>query len=233
MARINVHKKVNPADFISISLSNDKMGLICSFSTPCITTCPINVPCIGVCYADCMEHRRKVVHESYLNNLDMMLKYPKDVENAIVDYIDNELYTLRYFRFNVAGDVEVGDATYIHLIMNVVKRCPNTKFLVYTKSKMWNRYKKLPKNLSLVYSYWEDWSFSNPYNRPTSNVMPEPDEEHMEEATKGKLICRNCLNKEIKCDSCHICWNLKPGQNVWFFAHGTHKNRVKGNSKNK
>ena len=214
----------NNQNYISVSISNRKLGnTILSFSTPSIVTCPKNVPCYKGCYAASLEHLRPNLHNSLTNNLESLLHHTEEVKQKLVSFIN--LLGCYMFRFNVEGDVEI-DASrpllYIELIIEVVRKCKQTEFLVYSKSELWNGLKRLPKNLHIVLSKWGDWTVPNYDNFPTSNILKEG------ESREGKRICpaQLCKNHEITCETCKICWRLQKGDCIWFIPHGRNKKKV-------
>ena len=209
---------ITEMEYINVSTSNNKMGhTIPSFSTPSVLTCPKNLPCFKGCYAHAYELHRPNVKNSYLQNLKMLKKYPAKVAKAIIGYIN--LLGCRYFRFSVAGDVEVDGMKYINVILMVAKSCPNCSFLLFTKSDKWNDIDPIPANLHIIYSNWGKWSIPNyVHNFPTSNVYHDGDD------MTGKIVCPNSIDEKVKCENCHLCWKLTKPITVWFKAHGIHKN---------
>ena len=218
-----------PRSHITVSENNKKMGVsILSFSTPAVKSCPRGLPCYMACYAKAYEDKRDSVHKSYINNMEMLKKYPDEVENKLVGVIN--LIGCKYFRFSVSGDVAIDPERpylYVNLIINVAKRCKNTYFLAFSKSDLWNDM-KIPKNLNIVYSSWLDWHVFNPTDRKGRNKFPTTNVISKKDVRDGMNICPNCLNKNILCENCHHCWHMKPADEpILFIAHGIHRNKIK------
>lgn len=218
-----------PRNHITVSENNKKMGVsILSFSTPAVKSCPYGLPCYRACYARAYEEKRDSVHKSYANNMEMLKKYPNEVENKLVGVIN--LIGCKYFRFSVSGDVAIDPERpylYISLIINVAKRCKNTHFLTFSKSNLWNDM-KIPKNLNIVYSSWLDWHVFNPTDRKGRNKFPTTNVISKKDVRDGMNICPNCLDKSILCENCHHCWHMKPtDEPILFIAHGIHRNKIK------
>ena len=91
-----------------------------------------------------------------------------------------------------------------------------TKYLCFTKKyEIVNAYiasgKKIPKNLSIVFSCWSDWVPENPYDMPTTWVYGK--QFNNDRIPKTSIPCAG------HCEKCLACWNLKKGGSVFFHKH--------------
>ena len=213
---------ITPTESISVSEHNVKLGEgVIAFSVPSIITCPKNAPCYKGCYAASLEHLRPTLRNSLMDNLDALLKHPKEVEKKLIAFI--KLVNPVKFRWNVDGDVEVDPnrpMLYIDMMMRIAKKFPKIPFIVYSKSDLWTGLKR-PKNLHYLNSLWKDWRNNNHDLCPCTNILEEG------ESTEGKIICPNQLNPNVTCRTCPLCsGGLKPGEIVYFKAHGRNKKKV-------
>lgn len=201
---------------ITISLSNSKLGdKIPSLNLPPILTCRADAPCKKYCYATRGNWCYKNVKDSLKNNLDLFLKDSKTFFNDIIEWLNDEDITFKFFRWFSAGDI-VNDV-FFEGIIKVAKKCKNTKFLCFTKkfdivNRWLDKNKNLPKNLNVVFSGWDEkFKIDNPYNLPTTYVyFPKQENNHIPEfAIPCKGSCKNCKS----------CWILKLGQSVYFNKH--------------
>lgn len=224
--------KTRPELFINISEWNSKLGAVPSFSVPCGITCPKTAPCLSACYACMMEKIYRNYFDVNMNNLEMLVQFPKRVEDVIAGYI--LLSNTPMFRFNVDGDLEVDSMRpelYINIILNVAKRCPDCDIWFYSKSEVLDLIPSVyPKNLFPIESLWRGWKANIVHRFPMTDVLKE------DEDRKGKLICPHSLAEEklkkgeknpVHCFNCRLCLKLKQGDILYFIAHGRGKNKIK------
>ena len=200
---------------VHISVTNSKLGsFIPSVNLPPCDTCSPDAPCAKTCYARKGNFRFSNVQKSMRENYLAWLNTPQEYEDAIVAVASN----FTHFRFHSAGDIP--DEKYFQTMIRITKRCPNTKFLVFTKKfAIVNDYLGhggvLPDNLSVVFSAWgDDHLPENPNHLPVAYVrlknmtctIPEG-------AHECPGFCGSCASTD------HSCWNLKHGESVVFNQH--------------
>ena len=196
-------------NFVSIGNNNSKLGMaIPSINLPAIKTCRENAPCKKYCYACKGNFNFPSVKTSVNNNY-----------NAFID--NSELYfseiivrtaLCRFVRWHSSGDIINMD--YLIGMCKVARKNKGTKYLAFTKKyELVNEYlasgKKIPKNLSIVFSNWDDFKCDNPFNLPTAYVR----------FNENTDIPENAIHCNNKCSECQICWNMKPNQSVVFDKH--------------
>lgn len=200
---------------ITISKGNKKTGFIPSVSLPPITTCRPDAPCKRTCYACKLCRLRKTVADSYHHNLEVYKRAP-DVFFAQVEAVAK---LTNYFRYFVSGDIP--NTQFLHYIVKTAKKCPNCKFLVFTKQyEIVNEYlqdldmcnNQPPNNLQIILSGWGAWQPPNPHNLPMSQII-----------FKGQTPLDNWLLCGGNCADCACrgvgCWQLKKGETIAFYQH--------------
>ena len=131
----------------------------------------------------------------------------------------NELNTAlslsNYFRMHVSGDIP--NYTYFQLLVNVIRKNKHCNVLMFTKQfEIVNAYlengHRIPKNLKLLFSGWDEWQPENPYNFPKTDIIKTIDD-----LPKNGILCNgNC--SECVCRNTG-CWTLKKGQTLYFIKH--------------
>jgi len=196
---------------VTISISNSKLGLsIPSINLPPITTCRKNAPCSKGCYATRGNFCFSNVKNSHLRNLDIYKNDP----TFYFDSIRLASALSKYFRWHSAGDIV--DEQYFVGMVKVARQNKDTNFLCFTKKyEIINEYlnsgKRIPKNLTTVFSNWDNFVCENPFNLPTTWVWAK--EFNNEIIPKTSIPCAG------KCYQCQACWQLKKGQSVFFKKH--------------
>ena len=196
---------------VTISKGNSKMGEIPSVSLPPIVTCAENCTCAKKCYAFRMYRRYKNVKQSYDENLEVL----ENDSNEYWKQIDNTLYTSRFFRFHVSGDIP--NYQYLLDMVNVVSNNPHCEVLVFTKqygivNKALDNGLELPRNLHILFSEWTGMKMDNKHNLPVAHVIFKNNypESNWNICSGNCLECaRNKMN----------CWTLKNGEHVAFHEH--------------
>ena len=105
---------------------------------------------------------------------------------------------------------------YLEGMCKVARKNKGTHYLCFTKKfKIVNDFlaqgKRIPKNLSIVFSAWSEWIPENPYNLPMTYVWGKDFE--------NDLIPVDAIPCGGKCYECQACWQLKKGQTVFFKKH--------------
>ena len=200
---------------VHISVTNSKLGSsIPSVNLPPCDTCSPDAPCAGTCYARKGNFRFSNVQKSMRENYLAYLRSPSEYEDAIVAAASN----FTFFRFHSAGDIP--DADYFQMMIRIAKRCPNTKFLVFTKKfNIVNNWLiaegALPANLTVVFSAWGDAHLpKNPFALPVAYVRLKNKACTIpEDAHECPGFCGSCASTD------HSCWNLKRSESVVFNQH--------------
>lgn len=200
---------------MKISLTNSKLGdKIPSLNLP-TTVCRANAPCKKGCYAMKGNWLFKNVVTSLQSNLDHFLRDSKGFFDDIINYINNDDITYKFFRWFSSGDIV--NETFLNGMVRVAKKCKQTKFLCFTKKyELINEYLKnaeLPKNLKIVLSAWDkDFKVDNPHNLPMTYV-------NFKDQTRNADIPEFAIPCVGTCSKCKACWSLKKGQSVYFNQH--------------
>ena len=202
------NKLVYPRISTGISKLGDSIACV---NLPVGETCRKDAPCSWGCYALRGNFAFNNVKASLRNNLKAYEDNPKNFFGVIDAALTVIPY--RYFRWHSSGDIP--DQQYLELMCKLARKHRFTEFLCFTKKyEVVNEYfskKRKPSNLVLVLSNWGTWECENPHNFPTSWVRMDDMECGIpESAKKCTGYCGKCVTTE------HSCWNLKPGQSVWF-----------------
>lgn len=202
---------------IKISRTNAKLGaFIPCVNLPAGVTCRPDAPCQKLCYAKKGNFTYNNVRQSHIDNLELYKSDPETYFNDIIDYLNNQDVTFKYFRWHSSGDIV--DAAYFEGMIKVAEHCENTRFLCFTKRfDIINDYKKkggiIPLNLKIVFSGWtKHFKIDNPYNLPTTII----DFRKKEENAKCVATAIPCGGD---CSSCKTCWFLRNGETVVFKQH--------------
>lgn len=200
---------------VKITLTNSKLGIIPQVNLP-IISCRNDAPCKKGCYANKGTYLYSSVQKNLNNNLKALQNDFDLFFNDIINYVNNSDIIFKYFRWHSCGDIP--NYKYLLGVIKVAEKCKNTKFLCYTKKfNLVNMYlalgKKLPKNLSIVFSGWDkNFIVDNPYNLPTTYV-------DFKDKTRNVEIPNKAFECQGSCKTCKMCWNLKSGQSVVFHQH--------------
>lgn len=205
--------KAGKVTSVSISNGNVKMGAVPSVSLLPLLTCPpiCNQTCGKECYAAKLANFRKSVLTSYARNTALLMVRPDiywmDVNRAML--------TTRFFRFHVSGDIP--NREYFNEMIKACVNNPHCQVLAFTKRfdvvNAWiDEHGKLPENLKILFSGWEDMKPINPHSLPETNVY-----ERNQEPKESWLLCGgNC--SECGCRGVG-CWQAKNGDVIAFKKH--------------
>lgn len=200
---------------MKISITNSKLGdKIPSLNLP-TTVCRADAPCKKGCYARKGNWLFPNVVNSLQQNLNEFNENPTKFFNDIIEWLNNDDVTFKFFRWFSSGDIV--NQTFLNGMVKVAKKCKNTKFLCFTKKfELVNEYLnayELPKNLKIVLSAWDkDFKVDNPHNLPMTYV-------YFKDASRNAEIPEFAIPCQGTCQKCKACWNLKKGQSVYFHQH--------------
>lgn len=198
---------------ITVSPGNKKLGSIPSFSLLPIVTCPSRILCAKDCYAARMCKFRSSVATSWSRNT---LEVKTNIDNVFSD-LNAWLGRNRpeFFRIHVGGDFITYE--YFERWKALCALHPGTRFLAFSKAEFCFKATGPtdPGNLTLIVSNWpgDDANISvvvrRLYPQAWVRIKDTPDSRIPEDA----LSCSG------NCETCHDCWNLKPGGSVVFDMH--------------
>ena len=198
--------------YANVSNTNTKLGAsILSINLPAGITCRADAPCRkSGCYAMKGHWLYQNVKNSLQENLDAYVNNP----SLYFDSIASQTALARFVRWHSSGDIV--DAKYFEGMCKVARKNKATHYLCFTKKfEIINDFiasgKKIPKNLSVVFSAWSNWIPDNPYDLPTTYVYGKN--------FNNELIPKDSIPCVGKCESCQSCWTLKKGQSVFFKKH--------------
>lgn len=199
---------------IKISTTNTKLGYqIPSVSLPPQCSCRADAPCSKGCYGKKGNFTFKNVQEAHLSNYELYKQNPASYFDEIVSYLNDSLITYKYFRWHTVGDIV--DANYFKGMIDVAKRCPQIKFLCFTKKFdiVNNCNEEIPSNLRVIFSAWSKaFKVDNPHNYPVAYVF-------FRKAEMNPNIPDLALPCSGHCPECLACWSLEKGQSVVFNQH--------------
>lgn len=198
--------------YVHVSNTNTKLGAsILSINLPAGITCRPDAPCKkNGCYAMKGNWLYSNVKNSLQGNLDAYINDPK----LYFESIAAQTVLSRFVRWHSSGDMP--DAQYFEGMCKVARKNKETHYLCFTKKyEIVNDYlasgKRIPKNLSVVFSAWSDWVPENPYNLPVTYVYGK--------GFDNELIPKDSIPCTGSCERCQACWQLKKGQSVYFKKH--------------
>ena len=192
---------------IKVSLKNQKLGKIASFSVPAELTCPgVSEWCLQHCYASTKRMARFTnVINSYNAN------YAESQDSNFVDAMIDKVQGLSSFRMHVAGDFY--SAEYIQKWVQIVQASPGTKFWAYTRS--WTQPDLLPALETLralpnmqLFASWD-------------NTMAEPPATWRIATIGGAFKAYDCpeqTGRKANCADCGYCFRGVKN-NVRFSTH--------------
>lgn len=197
--------------YVHVSNTNTKLGAsILSINLPAGITCRADAPCAKGCYAMKGNWLYSNVKNSLQSNLDAYKNNPK----LYFESIATQTALSRFVRWHSSGDIV--DAQYFEGMCKVARKNKATHYLCFTKKfEIVNDYiasgKRIPRNLSIVFSAWSDWVPENPYNLPMTWVYGKSFDN--ERIPKDSIPCIG------SCENCQACWTLKKGMSVYFHKH--------------
>ena len=197
--------------YAKVSNTNSKLGgQIYSINLPPVVTCRADAPCFKGCYARKGNWLFQNVKSSLESNLDAYKSNP----DLFFDSVAAQTALARFCRWHSSGDIV--DMKYFEGMCKVARKNKETHYLCFTKkyeiiNEFLSKGKRIPKNLSIVFSAWSNWIPENPYDLPMTYVYGKE--------FNNELIPKDAIPCGGKCENCQACWTLKKGQHVYFLKH--------------
>ena len=197
--------------YVKVSNTNSKLGgQIYSINLPPIVTCRSNAPCFKGCYA-C---KGNWLFPNVKNSLQHNLEAYKNNSTLFFESVAAQTALVRFCRWHSSGDIV--DMQYFEGMCKVARKNKDTHYLCFTKkyeiiNEFLSKGKRIPKNLSIVFSVWSNWIPENPYDLPMTYVYGKE--------FNNELIPKDAIPCGGKCETCQACWTLKKGQHVYFLKH--------------
>ena len=148
------------------------------------------------------------------NSLESNLEAYKSNPDLFFESIATQTALVRFCRWHSSGDIV--DMQYFEGMCKVARKNKETHYLCFTKkyeiiNEFLSKGKRIPKNLSIVFSAWSNWIPENPYDLPMTYVYGKE--------FNNELIPKDAIPCGGKCENCQACWTLKKGQHVYFLKH--------------
>lgn len=197
--------------YAKVSNTNSKLGgQIYSINLPAVVTCRPDAPYFKGCYA----RKGNWVFPNVKNSLDGNLEAYKNNPKLFFESIAAQTALVRFCRWHSSGDIV--DMQYFEGMCRVARKNKATHYLCFTKkyeivNEFLSNGKRIPKNLSIVFSAWDNWIPENPYSLPMTYVYAKD--------FNNDLIPKDAIPCGGKCENCQACWTLKKGQHVYFLKH--------------
>ena len=197
--------------YAKVSNTNSKLGgQIYSINLPPVVTCRADAPCFKGCYA-C---KGNWLFPNVKNSLQQNLEAYKENHTLFFESVAAQTALVRFCRWHSSGDIV--DMQYFKGMCKVARKNKETHYLCFTKkyeiiNEFLSKGKRIPKNLSIVFSAWSDWLPENPYNLPMTYVYGKE--------FNNELIPKDAIPCSGKCENCQACWTLEKGQHVYFLKH--------------
>ena len=197
--------------YAKVSNTNSKLGgQIYSINLPPVVTCRSDAPCFKGCYA-C---KGNWLFPNVKNSLQHNLEAYKSNPTLFFESVAAQTALVRFCRWHSSGDIV--DMQYFEGMCKVARKNKETHYLCFTKkyeiiNEFLSKDKRIPKNLSIVFSAWSNWIPENPYDLPMTYVYGKE--------FNNELIPKDAIPWSGKCETCQACWTLKKGQHVYFLKH--------------
>ena len=197
--------------YAKVSNTNSKLGgQIYSINLPPVVTCRKDAPCFKGCYA-C---KGNWLFPNVKNSLSQNLEAYKNNPTLFFESVAAQTALVRFCRWHSSGDIV--DMRYFEGMCKVARKNKDTHYLCFTKkheiiNEFLSKGKRIPKNLSIVFSAWSSWIPENPYDLPMTYVYGKE--------FNNELIPKDAIPCGGKCETCQACWTLKKGQHVYFLKH--------------
>ena len=197
--------------YAKVSNTNSKLGgQIYSINLPPVVTCRADAPCFKGCYA-C---KGNWLFPNVKNSLSQNLEAYKGNPTLFFESVAAQTALVRFCRWHSSGDIV--DMQYFEGMCKVARKNKDTHYLCFTKkyeliNEFLSKGKRIPKNLSIVFSAWSNWIPENPYDLPMTYVYGKE--------FNNELIPKDAIPCSGKCETCQACWTLKKGQHVYFLKH--------------
>lgn len=197
--------------YVKVSNTNSKLGgQIYSINLPAVVTCRPDAPCFKGCYA----RKGNWTFSNVKNSLESNLEAYKSNPDLFFESIAAQTALVRFCRWHSSGDIV--DMKYFEGMCKVARKNKDTHYLCFTKkyeiiNEFLSKGKRIPKNLSIVFSAWNNWIPENPYELPMTYVYGKE--------FNNELIPKDAIPCGGKCENCQACWTLKKGQHVYFLKH--------------
>lgn len=212
---------------IKLSVGNDKLGLITNFNLPPIKSCLNHSTCAEFkdsqgknkrCYALKAYEMYTKTRENYNHNYDLCLTDLKLVKEELIAYC--KYMKPKYFRIHASGDFYSKE--YLDMWIDVVKACPETKFLAYTKVYGFFNKLELPKNFSVFLSYMPSIDYDQAEKFSEMIGLPMAYAHSEKPKKQGIVACLEQVTDKLNCSSCGICFEMptyKRKFNILFKEH--------------
>ena len=197
--------------YAKVSNTNSKLGgQIYSINLPPVVTCRSDAPCFKGCYA-C---KGNWLFPNVKNSLQHNFEAYKNNHTLFFESVAAQTALVRFCRWHSSGDIV--DMQYFEGMCKVARKNKDTHYLCFTKkyeiiNEFLSKGKRIPKNLSIVFSAWSNWIPENPYDLPMTYVYGKE--------FNNELIPKDAIPCGGKCETCQACWTLKKGQHVYFLKH--------------
>jgi hypothetical protein len=200
---------------VTIQQGNSKMGAVMHINLPPPKTCAGRLCFKTGCYGMKFYKLRKEVKRSWDGNWAALEQNRGAYFEAVSQAISR--HQPRLFRWHSAGDIP--DVNYWYRMHRLAVQHPGTKFMAFTKAYdtlAWARLygdQTLPGNLTVLLSGWPGMetpqALKQVYPTAWMNDPKKPDPNIPVDA----IPCSG------KCETCGVCWALRPGQSVVFDRH--------------
>ncbi len=202
---------------VKLSTDNSKMGRVLHVNLPPIRTCSHELPCYkNGCYSRKAWQQYPEVRKSWMHNWKMYKASGPRYFMSISRQIRSKR-KLDVFRWHSSGDIP--DTTYLQNMFNIAHCFPEVKFLAFTKkydllsaidrrTPFWR-----PDNLTITLSGWPGLPL------PLTLRKKFPVAWMHDEFNPDRRIPKRAKKCTGKCETCLLCWELKPGEAVVFDKH--------------
>jgi len=200
---------------VHIIWGNSKIGRTFNISLPPGITCQKNVPCADKCYAKKFYRWENQAAHAWDENLEEYRKSPKVYFQSIRDFLQAKRHG-GYFRWHVSGDIV--DDRYLLGVIATAEVVPDFAFLIYTRYPFEDKIKEIPKNLTIIKSYWNGFDRKYDDRFPAFMAVDRNKTGYLEGMeSDGKI--HNVTWCKGECENCRMCWTAQAGDIILNHIH--------------
>lgn len=202
-------------DGLSIMGGNSKMGHVMHINLPPPMTCDHDLPCYkDGCYAMKFYRLRTQVRKCWDGNWDVLQRDRHRYFEIIADAV--KLAKPKMFRWHAAGDIV--DLNYLFRMEAVAYQFPDTKFMCFTKKLNFvldadRMSTGMARPIKYVLSGWPKFDIPNVLRKAHPTAWMRDKKNVDPNIPKDAMPCPG------GCDTCGLCWAMKPGQSVQYDRH--------------
>lgn len=176
------------------------------WNLPAEKTCPFSTEmCKKFCYAKKAERQYKNVRTCRATNFNDSLcdSFPAAMMMEIYEYIRRPSWKNKEVLFRIHESGDFYNREYVEKWLKIARFYPNIQFLAYTKSVRFFVGLKIPDNMTIRFSVWDD---TNPQDLETARSLKFPVYTAIDKEGFQNIPVKNQCNCSVGCGECGKCW---------------------------